>query len=480
MSSKPLIEAENLGKVFHIYDRSDLRLRQFLLGWRKRYYREFWALRGVDFEVDQGETVGFMGRNGAGKSTLLQLVCGTLAPSEGQVTVRGRISALLELGSGFNPEFSGHDNVYLNGSLLGLSRDEIDAKYDRILTFADIGQFIDLPVKTYSSGMMVRLAFSVAINIDPEILVVDEALAVGDARFTARCMTQLRKLQDQGVAILFVGHDLEAFARLCTRAYVLHDGHMVHQGDPRETVSWYLAFASTDFDGSRMQAFEASGRADTGTDKVWPGETGSGDTGAAAADSAEPGAIAPSAVVPVPAMSREDLPEFKLFRHGDGTARIVSCVVRDERGRPAHTIEIGRKMQIEIVCEFYEDRLQHLVGFYVKDRLNLNVVGINTYQERVELPPVHRGDRYAYIFEFQADIRPGYYSVCPSIAYGQLEHKWMDYVENAELFRLVDPVRDRTVFGVCLPAHRMVRVIPRPATVEDGASSPVEAECNPS
>ena len=260
MSSKPLIEAENLGKVFHIYDRPDLRLRQFLLGWRKQYYREFWALRDIAFEIGQGETVGFMGRNGAGKSTLLQLVCGTLTPSEGQVTVRGRISALLELGSGFNPEFSGHDNVYLYGSLLGLGAEEIDARYDRILTFAEIGQFIDLPVKTYSSGMLVRLAFSVAINIDPEILVVDEALAVGDARFTARCMTQLRKLQDQGVSILFVGHDLEAFARLCTRAYVLHDGRLVYAGEPRETVSWYLAFSSTDFDQTRMQAFDHPAR----------------------------------------------------------------------------------------------------------------------------------------------------------------------------------------------------------------------------
>ena len=454
MSSKPLIEADNLGKVFHLYDRPDLRLRQFVLGWRKRYYREFWALRGVSFQVGQGETVGFMGRNGAGKSTLLQLVCGTLAPSEGQVTVRGRISALLELGSGFNPEFSGQDNVYLYGSLLGLSRDEIDARYDRILTFADIGQFIDLPVKTYSSGMLVRLAFSVAINIDPQILVVDEALAVGDARFTARCMTQLRKLQDQGVAILFVGHDLEAFARLCNRACVLHDGHLVHEGDPREAVSWYLAFASTDFDISRMQNFDA------------------------AAASAPPEAGAATEITSEPALSRDDVPEFKLFRHGDGTARIVSCTIRDEHGRRTTSVEIGRRMMVEIVCEFAEDRLHHLIGFYIKDRLNLNVIGINTHQERVELPPVHGGDRYSYVFEFPADIRPGYYSVCPAIAYSQLEHKWMDYVENAELFRVVDPVPDRTVFGVCLPSERRVRVIPQPA-LERGATR-VEAECNPS
>jgi lipopolysaccharide transport system ATP-binding protein len=468
MSSKPLIEAENLGKVFHIYDRPDLRLRQFLLGWRKQYYREFWALRGIGFEIGQGETVGFMGRNGAGKSTLLQLVCGTLTPSEGQVTVRGRISALLELGSGFNPEFSGHDNVYLYGSLLGLSVEEIDARYERILTFAEIGQFIDLPVKTYSSGMLVRLAFSVAINIDPEILVVDEALAVGDARFTARCMTQLRKLQDTGVSILFVGHDLEAFARLCTRAYVLHDGRLVYAGSPRETVSWYLAFASTDFDQKRMQTFDASGPVDAPNPVV-------DEHPRAEADGASTPRVGVADGMPEPLPGRDDLPEFKLFRYGDGTARILSCVVRDECRRPATSIEIGRKMMVEIVCEFHEDRLQHLIGFYIKDRLNLNVIGINTHQEQVELPPVHSGDRYSYLFEFQADIRPGYYSVCPSIAYSQLEHKWMDYIENAELFRVVDPVRDRTVFGVCLPAHRSVRVAALPREVDDQAARTVEA-----
>jgi lipopolysaccharide transport system ATP-binding protein len=467
MSSKSLIEAQNLGKVFHIYDRPDLRLRQFLLGWRKQYYREFWALRGISFEIEQGETVGFMGRNGAGKSTLLQLVCGTLTPSEGQVTVRGRISALLELGSGFNPEFSGHDNVYLYGSLLGLSAEEIDARYDRILTFAEIGQFIDVPVKTYSSGMLVRLAFSVAINIDPEILVVDEALAVGDARFTARCMTQLRRMQDQGVSILFVGHDLEAFARLCTRAYVLHDGCLVYAGAPRETVSWYLAFASTDFDQKRMQMFDASGPVDASSPVV---DAPLPDVDGPAAPSVEEAERTPE---PVP--GRDDLPEFKLFRYGDGTARIVACVVRDEWRRPVSSIEIGRKMMVEIICEFHEDRLHHLVGFYIKDRLNLDVIGINTHQEHVELPPVHRGDRYSYLFEFQADIRPGYYSVCPSIAYSQLEHKWMDYIENAELFRVVDPVRDRTVFGVCLPAHRSVRVAALPREVDDQAARTVEA-----
>jgi lipopolysaccharide transport system ATP-binding protein len=473
MSSEPLIEARNLGKAYHIYDRPELRLRQFLLGWRRRYYREFWALRGVNFVLSRSETVGFVGRNGAGKSTLLQLVCGTLAPSEGEVVVRGRISALLELGSGFNPEFSGHDNVYLYGALLGLSREEIDARYDRIMTFADIGEFIDHPVKTYSSGMVVRLAFAVAINVDPEILVVDEALAVGDARFTARCMTQLRAMQDAGVSILFVGHDLEAVSRLCTRAYVLHDGHILFEGEPGKAVSWYLAFSSADFDLVRMRTLEAL--------PIVRDETEAAQDATAGTSSGIPSECGTSKTFDEP-IPFDDLPEFKLFRYGDGTARIVNCVVKDARGRPTTTIRMGERMIVEITAEFDEDLLTHLVGFYVKDRLNLQVIGINTYQERVTMPEVRRGNRCAYSFEFDVDVRPGYYAISPSIAYNQFEHKWMDWIENATVFRVVDPMPQRIVFGICHPAHRSVRVtplhrhdegvvraeLPQPAGVEGG------------
>jgi hypothetical protein len=217
-----------------------------------------------------------------------------------------------------------------------------------------------------------------------------------------------------------------------------------------------------------MQTFDASGPVDAPNPVV-------DEHPHAEADGASTPRVEVADGMPEPLPGRDDLPEFKLFRYGDGTARILSCVVRDEWRRPATSIEIGRKMMVEIVCEFHEDRLQHLIGFYIKDRLNLNVIGINTHQEQVELPPVHSGDRYAYHFEFQADIRPGYYSVCPSIAYSQLEHKWMDYIENAELFRVVDPVRDRTVFGVCLPAHRSVRVAGLPREVDDQAARTVEA-----
>jgi lipopolysaccharide transport system ATP-binding protein len=456
MSSDPLIEARNLGKAYHIYDRPELRLRQFFLGWRRRYYREFWALQGATFVLSRGETVGFIGRNGAGKSTLLQLVCGTLAPTEGEVVVRGRISALLELGSGFNPEFSGHDNVYLYGALLGLSRDEIDARYDRILTFADIGEFIDHPVKTYSSGMVVRLAFAVAINVDPEILVVDEALAVGDARFTARCMTQLRAMQDAGVSILFVGHDLEAVSRLCNRAYVLHDGHILFEGQPADAVSWYLAFSSADFDLDRMRGLEAQatvqGDPDAGVDAI--AGTSLGNLRQWSAHTVDE---------PIPL---DDLPEFKLFRYGDGRARIISCAVKDAHGRPTTTIRMGERMIVEITAEFDDDLLTHLVGLYVKDRLNLQAIGINTYQERVTVPEVRKRDRCTYSFEFDVNLRPGYYAISPSIAYDQFGHKWMDWIENATVFRIVDPMPQRIVFGICYPAHRSVRVTPLPRDAE--------------
>src|SRR3990167_2532409 len=198
MSSETAIKITNLSKCYHIYDKPHDRLLQMLMRGRKQYYREFWALNDVSFEIKKGETVGIIGRNGSGKSTLLQMICGTLNPTKGQVETHGRIAALLELGSGFNPEFTGRENVYMNASVLGLSNEEIDARFDDIAAFADIGEFIEQPVKTYSSGMMVRLAFAVIAHVDADILVIDEALSVGDAFFTQKCMRFLRKFMEKG------------------------------------------------------------------------------------------------------------------------------------------------------------------------------------------------------------------------------------------------------------------------------------------
>jgi len=239
MCSDLAIEVKNVSKQFRLFKRPKDRLLQALFR-KKTYYTPFDALRNIDFTVKRGETVGIIGRNGSGKSTLLQMICGTLAPSAGDIQVHGRVAALLELGAGFNPEFTGRENVYLNGAILGLSTAEMDARLEAILAFAEIGAFIDQPVKTYSSGMYVRLAFAVIAHVDADILIIDEALAVGDALFTQKCMRFLRQFKEHGT-ILFVSHDSAAVTNLCDRAVWLHQGEMRAVGDAKSVCEDYLA-----------------------------------------------------------------------------------------------------------------------------------------------------------------------------------------------------------------------------------------------
>jgi lipopolysaccharide transport system ATP-binding protein len=247
MSSNSAISVQDVSKVYQLYNTPSDRLKQFLVPKAKRffgaeptnYYREFWALRDINFEINKGESVGILGRNGSGKSTLLQIITGTLFPSAGKVEVQGRIAALLELGSGFNPEFTGRENVYVNGAILGLTRENIEAKFDSIAAFADIGSHLDQPVKTYSSGMLVRLAFAVQVQLEPDVLIVDEALAVGDALFQKRCYQRLRQMIDRGVTLLFVSHDQESVRTLTNRALLLRDGRMVSYGTSADVVLEY-------------------------------------------------------------------------------------------------------------------------------------------------------------------------------------------------------------------------------------------------
>src|SRR6185312_15475254 len=257
MSSKQVrIRVAGLAKRYEMYSQPSDRLKQMILPRMRRaarrqpraYFKEFWALRGVSFDVFHGETVGIVGRNGSGKSTLLQMICGTIRPTLGDLVVDGRISALLELGAGFNPEFTGRENVLLSGLVYGISEAEIRAKYDEILEFSGIGQFIDQPVKTYSSGMYVRLAFAVAINVSPDILVVDEALAVGDEAFQRKCLARIEAIRDAGATVLFVSHSAGTVVELCDRAILLDQGEMLMQGTPKEVVTTYqkLLYAPAD------------------------------------------------------------------------------------------------------------------------------------------------------------------------------------------------------------------------------------------
>lgn len=248
MSCDYAIRVQDVSKCFHTYEKPADRLKQFVIPRMQRwagdppthYGREFWALRGISFDVARGETVGIVGRNGSGKSTLLQIICGTLSPTAGHVSKSGRIAALLELGSGFNPEFSGRENIYLNGAVLGLSREEIESRFDAIVAFADIGDFIEQPVKAYSSGMAVRLAFAVQAQVDPEILIVDEALSVGDARFQAKCFERLKQLKATGTSILLVTHASEQVVTHCDRAVLLDGGRLEMVAKPRPVINRYL------------------------------------------------------------------------------------------------------------------------------------------------------------------------------------------------------------------------------------------------
>ncbi len=257
--SDPVISVENVSKAYRIWENPSARLTAPLLEttaaalrgvparWLKdkaaKSYRDFWALKDVSFELRRGESIGIIGRNGSGKSTLLQIIAGTLQPTEGTVKVNGRVAALLELGSGFNPEFTGRENVHLNGAVLGLSRSEVEAKFAEVTAFADIGDFIDQPVKTYSSGMMIRLAFAVAVTVEPDILIVDEALSVGDVFFQQKCFKRVREMLSSGVSLLFVSHDTGAVQNLCDRAILLGQGKPIFSGPPEEAVSRYFAFA---------------------------------------------------------------------------------------------------------------------------------------------------------------------------------------------------------------------------------------------
>jgi lipopolysaccharide transport system ATP-binding protein len=242
MSSSLAIHAQHLGKAFHLYERPIDRLKQMLMRGRRRYFKEFVALHDVSFELKKGEVLGLVGRNGAGKSTLLQLICGTLSPTQGDVAVRGRVAALLELGAGFNPDFTGRENIYLNASILGLSKAEIDDRYGAIVDFSGIADFIDQPVKTYSSGMYVRLAFSIATSVDPDILVIDEALSVGDGAFARKSFERIMRLKEKGATILFCSHSMYQVEALCTRAIWLEKGNVMQLGNPATVVASYLTY----------------------------------------------------------------------------------------------------------------------------------------------------------------------------------------------------------------------------------------------
>lgn len=409
------IRIAGLGKCYQIYDKPRDRLLQMLMRGRKQFYREFWALRDVSFTVRKGETVGIIGRNGSGKSTLLQMICGTLNPSLGGITVHGKVAALLELGAGFNPEFTGRENVYMAASLYGLSREQVDARFERIASFADIGDHLDQPVKNYSSGMYVRLAFAVIAHVDADILVIDEALAVGDAVFTQKCMRFIRSFKENGT-LLFVSHDMGSVLNLCQQAVWLHHGQLRQIGDAKEIAEHYLQYTLQEVYGEQanLQAIE-KGQDTEGSDLA--DET--------ATDAAVPLALNYASQLQV----CDNLDEANGWKSGAG--EILSVRLERPAGGPEGVFSGGETVRLTIRAIAHQELERPILGFLVRDRLGQDLFGENTLPF-TELNPlaIGAGQTFEACYEFRLPMLPnGQYVLMASLAdgdlYNNVQHHWL-------------------------------------------------------
>jgi lipopolysaccharide transport system ATP-binding protein len=416
MSSEVAISVEGLSKAFRLYKRPQDRLLQHIFR-NKKYFREFHALSEISFDVKKGETVGIIGRNGSGKSTLLQLICGTLTPTLGQITVHGRVAALLELGAGFNPEFTGRENVYLNAAILGLTRQQIDARLEDIFAFAEIGDFVDQPVKTYSSGMYVRLAFAVIAHVDADILIIDEALAVGDALFTQKCMRYLRRFRETGT-VLFVSHDSAAVTNLCQRAIWLREGKIMEQGDAKDVCEAYLA-------------------------SLFESENKTGNMRAAEVQRAEPKDWVDQRQQFLNASNlRNDLEIFRFdptqAGFGQGGAHIEDVHLADADGNQLTWVVGGEVARLNVCVRANQSLKKPIVGFFVKDRLGQTLFGDNTYLSYAETPQAtaEGGLLHAEFCFPMPLLPPGDYAIAVAVADGtQAEHVQHHWIHDAVLFR---------------------------------------------
>jgi len=457
MSSEIAIKVEGLSKCYQIYDHPRDRLKQFILPRVQRlvtssprhYYREFWALKDVSFDVKKGETVGIIGRNGSGKSTLLQIITGTLEPTEGTVITNGRIAALLELGSGFNPDFTGRENVYLNGALLGFSTAQIDEKFDEIASFADIGAHLDQPVKTYSSGMLVRLAFAVQVQIEPEILIVDEALAVGDALFQKRCFQRIEKLVSDGTTVLFVSHDQESVRTLTNRALLLHKGRPIGWGLSSEILLKYRKLLHDEekayFANLTKNMVERPRQAPLPPEQPVtvpsaPAETKTANT--------------------PPCTGTRVLSDRLSF--GDGYVKIVKVETLDAGGQPCSIFYPGERLRIRVTCESFAsiDKLNVAVRLRNKEGVKIYSWGtLNqdmTVRARNMDSPIfwerqfQVGERFQVELECDCALGENLYEVQASVSYEEtmnyLSQRMLHWVDEAAFFQ-VSMRRDEYFFG---------------------------------
>lgn len=444
MTQDIAIRVQGLSKCYQIYDNPGDRLKQFVIPKIKRlfgkthqsYFREFWALKDISFEVKRGETVGIIGRNGSGKSTLLQIVCGTLTPSMGDVQVNGRIAALLELGSGFNPEFTGRENVYLNAAVLGLSKEEVDERFDKIVAFADIGEFIDQPVKMYSSGMYVKLAFAVIAHVDADILVIDEALAVGDAVFIQKCMRFIRTFQETGT-LLFVSHDTASVQNLCKSAIWLDKGQVRQSGISKEVAEAYLQYTLQEVYGQDI-VLNANKNADSA-------ENANGDEPEIEINSAT--------LVEKPVLEYgEQLTVHDNLAQANGwktdSAEIISIEwLKIDAGSVA-VFEGGERVQVVLKAKANVALMNPILGFILKDRLGQDIFGENTLPF-TDMDPctIQAGQSFVGKFDFRLPMLPnGQYAVMASVADGDLYKNVQHHLVHDAL--IVNVISSRIRWGL--------------------------------
>jgi len=383
-----VILAQSVSKVYRLYRRPSDRIRELAPFSNRTHHTDFWALRDVSFQVEQGETLGVIGPNGSGKSTLLQIVSGIIEPTSGRVSTEGRIAALLELGAGFNPEFTGRENVFLNGEIMGLSRANVESVFPGIVAFAGIGEFIDRPVKEYSSGMYVRLAFATAIHVEPDILIVDEALAVGDAVFSNRCIRKFEELKERKVTVLFVSHDLGMVKQLADRAILMSEGKVVAEGDPSGVVNRYVGMVL-----ARQEAEEEPAAGGKGT-------------------------AAPS------------------FRHGDSASRITGVKLLDAGGAEAGALQSGSQATVEVRARFVRAIESVVVGILIRNRLGLDVFGTNTRVENQQLGPFDAGDEIKVEFSFDCQLTRQDYTL--TVATQNWDGTSQDWLDDVLQFTVID------------------------------------------
>ena len=431
MNDALAVSVRNLGKHYMLYEKPRDRLKQSLLRhFGKRYGHAFWALRGVSFDVHRGETLGVIGRNGSGKSTLLQMIANTLTPSEGEVQVKGRVAALLELGSGFNPEYTGRENVFMNGAILGLSRKEMERRVKEIVSFAEIGEFIDQPVKTYSSGMFVRLAFAVQACVDPDVLIVDEALSVGDFFFQQKCHARMEELMNRKTAIILVSHDMTMIERYSTQTLLLDKGSCLFLGQPNQAVEQYYQierplqhtfhpiFSACDLQSEKGGMSWASQNISD-----WPG---------------------PEAFL--------DLSQAAIIGE-ENIAHCTGVALCNERGQPCSTFEMGEVAYFYFEFELFQDIEVPIGGVVITNRMNINVHGKNSLQYLLKVPPaVRKGARVRFRQRIELSLAPGEYTFMVGLAttspdvYARVTE--MDYYQLEPKLKTILRIRQAGIISV--------------------------------